>query len=244
LRVDERTVRLGNSVILYDASRVSHMREEWFTPQHWAGAATAPGYAGGRGDTLFIDAIGEQWVLRHYHRGGFVGRWLDDAYPWLGADRVRSHCEWRLLARLSAMGLPVPAPLAARYVRRGLVYTADLITVRLPDVVPLSTRLAAGPLEPDGWQRVGELVGLFHRHRVRHADLTAHNIQIDGHGRLFLLDFDRGRIMPRLGRWTDGNLARLKRSLTKIATESDGEIGFDASSWAGVILGYRESMAA
>ena len=126
--------------------------------------------------------------------------------------------------------------MAARYVRRGLLYRADLITVRIPDVVPLSTRLARGCAGDAVWRRVGECVGRFHAARVFHADLTAHNLQINGSDEIFLLDFDRGRIMPGAGAWQRRNLERLHRSLTKIS--SDGGIRFGEAEWSAVLEGY------
>ncbi len=233
----ERVERIGESVILYDGSLVNHMREAWFDPVAWPGAPVAPGYSGGRGATLFIDCEGQRWVLRHYHRGGTVARFARDGFLWLGANHTRSFTEWRLLARIQAAGLPAPRPVAARYVRRGLRYRADLITVRIPDVVPFSTRLAAGALSPAVWQRVGECVGRFHAVGVFHADLTAHNLQIDSRDQVFLLDFDRGRIMPGGGSWQRRNLNRLHRSLTKIS--SAGTCDFGAADWAALLDGYR-----
>ena len=48
------------------------------------------------------------------------------------------------------MGLPVPRPLAARCVRHGLQYTADLITCRIMDAETLADVQAA-----EGWTRPG-----------------------------------------------------------------------------------------
>ena len=233
----ERIERIGESVILYDGSLINHMREAWFEPATWSGAPSAPGYSGGRGATLFITCEGQDWVLRHYHRGGTMARIASDGFAWLGQDRSRSFAEWRLLARIRAAGLPAPRPVAARYVRHGLLYRADLITVRIPDVVPLSTRLARGALPEAIWRRVGACIGRFHGANVFHADLTAHNLQIDGRDQIFLLDFDRGRIMPGPGAWQQRNLQRLHRSLTKIS--GTGGISFGATEWSAVIDGYH-----
>ena len=233
----ERVERIGDSVILYDASLVNHMHEAWFDPAHWAGAPRAPGYAGGRGATLFIQCEGQDWVLRHYYRGGKVARIARDGFLWLGEARTRCFAEWRLLAWLQAAGLPAPRPVAARYRRRGLVYRADLITVRIPDVVPLSTRMARGMVAPAIWRRVGECVGRFHAAGVFHADLTAHNLQINGNDEIFLLDFDRGRIMGGDGAWQRRNLERLARSFNKVA--SGAATGFGVADWAAILEGYR-----
>jgi 3-deoxy-D-manno-octulosonic acid kinase len=125
---------------------------------------------------------------------------------------------------------------AARYVRSGLVYRADLITVRIPDVVPLSTRMAAGPLDAALWSRIGACIGRFHAAGVYHADLTAHNLQVDGRDQVFLLDFDRGRVMPGPGPWRQRNLDRLHRSFTKIT--ADGTAAFGPAEWSGLLDGY------
>ena len=231
-----------NSVILYDASLLDHVPAGLFDPGHWADAPVAPGYSGGRGSTLFIRHEGHDWVLRHYHRGGFMSRWLTDQFVWTGAERTRAFREWSLLARLTELGLPSPRPVACRTVRHGLIYSADLVTVRIPDVTPLSTRLAVQGLSPAGWYAVGEMVARFHRQRVFHADLTAHNIQIDSDDRLFLLDFDRGRIMPGAGAWMQRNLDRLQRSLNKISRQDD--TGFNDAAWQRLLEGYRSAVSA
>lgn len=232
----ERVERIGESVILYDGSLANHMREAWFDPATWPDAPRAPGYAGGRGATLFIRCEAQDWVLRHYHRGGRIARIAGDSFFWTGEQRVRSFLEWRLLARLQDAGLPAPRPVAARYRRSGIRYRADIITVRLPGVVPLSTRMAAGPLPAAVWRRVGECIGRFHAAGVFHADLTAHNLQIDTADGIFLLDFDRGRIMPGPGAWQRRNLERLHRSFTKITAGGTG--GFSTAAWDDLLAGY------
>lgn len=231
-----RIARDGDSVILYDAALGNQPVSTWFEPQTWPEAPTAPGYSGGRGRTLFIEIDDRPCVLRHYCRGGLIGRLLSDQFPWLGGERTRAFREWRLLDRLQSLRLPAPAPLACRYVRRGLLYTADLITLRIPDVEPFSRRLARGPAAPSLWRAVGECVGRFHVAGIYHADLTAHNLQVDPAGRVFLLDFDRGSERPRSGGWQRRNLGRLQRSLRKIRRE-DGA-AFSAADWQQLLESY------
>jgi 3-deoxy-D-manno-octulosonic acid kinase len=237
LTVTRRVGTIDHSRIVYDPSLVDNFEEIEFDQDAWSDAPVAPGYSGGRGKTLFIGDEQNPWVLRHYYRGGFTGTWLNDAFVWIGEARTRPFIEWLLLERLVELGLPVPRPVAGRYVRRGWLYTADLITVLIPDVVPLSTRWAAGPLDAELWRRVGRLVARFHVANVYHADLTAHNIQIDSQDELFLLDFDRGRIMSRRGSWSERNLNRLHRSLTKIS--GDGSLDFSDEEWGWLLSGYR-----
>jgi len=224
-------------MIVYDQTLVSHIREALFEPASWPDAKVVPGTAGGRGKTLVINVDQEQWVLRHYYRGGMAGRLLSDQYLWLGSRRTRSFSEWLLLERLSEMGLPVPRPVAGRFIRQGPIYTADLITVRIPGVVPLSTRLSSGSISSDAWREIGRMIGRFHAADIFHADLNAHNVQIDDQERCFLLDFDRGRIRSARGTWTTKNLLRLHRSLTKISRDS--AIEFSGHEWDCLLDGYR-----
>src|SRR5690606_15004626 len=128
-----------------------------------------------------------------------------DGFLWPGESHTRCFREWRLLRHMMMLGLPVPRPVAARYHRRGIIYTQDLITVRIPDVEPLSTRLARKKAERETWTAVGACVARFHAAGVWHADLTAHNLQIDTGDRIFLLDFDRGRLRAEGGRWRRQN---------------------------------------
>lgn len=233
----ERIGRSGESVILYDASLTDQPPPGWFDPDHWRGAATAA--AAGRGGTHFIRNGDRDWVLRHYRRGGAVARIADDEFFWAGEARVRAFAEWRLLDRMRRCGLPVPRPVAARYVHQGLIYRADLITERLPDVQALSTRLPAGQGDEGLWRRVGACIARFHRAGFCHADLNVHNIQVGADGSVFLLDFDRGRHMRRAGRWQEANLQRLHRSLHKISR--DGRTAFPGGAWAALLAGYREA---
>jgi 3-deoxy-D-manno-octulosonic acid kinase len=179
-----------------------------------------------------------EFVLRHYVRGGLIGRVNHDHYLWLGEARNRAFAEWRLLSRLTAMGLPVPQPAAARYRRSGACYTADLLTVRVPGIAPLSARILQHPAGTRFWRGIGRGIRAFHDAGVCHADLNAYNVQVDAEGKLFLLDFDRGRILPA-GPWQQGNLARLRRSLVKVK-RLEPAVHFTPEDWEHLLQGYSD----
>lgn len=233
-------VEAGGSVILYDDARVSHINPELFEAEFWGDTETAPGYSGGRGTTRFITHEGNDWVLRHYHRGGLVGNFLRDQFLWLGEAKTRPVAEWDLLWAIQQDQLPAPAPVAARYVRQGFWYTADLITVRLPNVVPFSTRLAEVGADENVWRSVGVCIGRFHAAGYFHADLSTHNLQIGADDTIYLLDFDRGA-HRQPGNWQQQNLERLHRSCLKISRDST--IRFHADDWQALLGGYREVTA-
>ncbi|MDP7418970.1 MAG: 3-deoxy-D-manno-octulosonic acid kinase [Gammaproteobacteria bacterium] len=227
----------GQSLIVYDDALISHIDASLFDPARWSGAVSADGLGSGRGKVLFIEHQDQQWVLRHYCRGG-LARWLSfEKFLWTGLRRARPFAEWSLLEDMYRSALPVPQPVAARVVRLGAVYAADLITVRIPDVTTLSERLSRAPLTAETWRSVGHTIARFHAAGIYHADLNAHNIQIDSQNRLYLLDFDRGRVKAVSGVWMRRNLDRLHRSLTKLFSEA--AIRFSDADWANLLDGYK-----
>jgi 3-deoxy-D-manno-octulosonic acid kinase len=202
--------------IIYSPTLVSDPGPELFEPAYWAQQSGVTETLGGRGSVLFIRDGDRQWVLRHYRRGGLIGKVLTDQYLWLGADATRCFCEWRLLAHMQALGLPVPAPVAARHVRSGLIYRADLLTATIPHTQTLAQRLGPALLDTALWQRLGITLARFHAIGVHHADLNAHNILFDQHDQVHVLDFDRGQLREVQPGWINAVLERLLRSLTKL----------------------------
>lgn len=211
--------------------------EALFDPQFWAARGELAAASGGRGSAWFVGSAAHPWVLRHYRRGGFIARISQDRYWWSGEDRVRSFAEWRLLQYLSQRGLNVPKPVAAFYRRERWTYHCDLITERISQAQPLSAALGAGALSESVWRAVGAAVARLHRHGVDHADLNAHNVLLDVAGKVSVIDFDRGQLRAP-GAWTAGNLARLKRSLQKIAAAIPAD-RFTPASWQELLAGYR-----
>lgn len=226
----------ATSIIVYDDRLIDQIDADMFGAGFWPRAETVPGYSGGRGATLFVEYEQQMWVLKHYHRGGMVGRWLDDGFLWLGQDNTRSVMEYDLLREMVTDGLPVPIPVAAHVKRDGPRYTADLITLRIPDVTPFSARLALGPAAPSVWESVGRCIAEFHRRGYYHADLSTHNLQINPQDQIYLLDWDRGRNLAP-GSWRKKNLERLKRSCIKIS--GDGNAAFGTDDWEALLRGYR-----
>jgi 3-deoxy-D-manno-octulosonic acid kinase len=237
---EEALARIAGGAMLYDASRLGQPDAAVFEPGHWQSRGMLESARGGRGTVAFVRAPGgERWVLRHYRRGGLIARLSHDLYAWTGADRTRSFREWRLLQRLCRWELPVPAPVAARYVRTGPFYRADLITAELPVRRTLAGALQEGPLPADQWLAVGRCVGRFHARGVEHADLNAHNVLLGGGEHVYVLDFDRGRVRRR-GAWEQQVLARLERSLRKVTTGLPQD-RFGVEQWRALLAGTEET---
>ena len=230
-----------NGAILYDRQVMREISEERFAASGWLHAEPVSGAlrAAGRGNTMFVGNVPRQFVLRHYMRGGLIGKVVRDSYVWSGEDESRPFAEWRMLAKMADSGLRVPRPAAARYRRRGPLYTADIITVRIPNVVSLSGYIKDKPLAPEFWQSLGAAVQDFHDKGVCHADMNAYNLQIDNDGDLWMLDFDRGRLLPP-GPWQQKTLSRLHRSLHKVVS-LDPKLHFRRQNWEQFLEGYFDA---
>jgi len=229
---------LAGGAMLYDASRVSNLSAEWFTPKYWQALGALEGSAAGRGAAYYLGPEGKRYVLRHYRRGGLVGRISADRYAWTGEDSTRPFAEWQMIYSLHRAGLPVPAPIAARYRRTGPIYSGDIITERLATVGSLSECLRTGALSILTWISIGRCIRRFHDLGVCHADLNAHNILLSEDD-VYLIDFDRARLRGA-GLWRDANLVRLRRSLEKVTWGLPPE-RFGEADWHGLLDGYRQS---
>jgi len=239
--IHETREETPDGVLLFDASIIPQASAQSFSAAGWKSVRPVEDvlHSGGRGNTLILGDGHDEYVLRHFRRGGLVGRFIRDRYLWLGEDRTRSFAEWRVLQKLANLGMRVPRPAVARYCRRGPFYTADIITVRVPGIRSLSARLAEGAGGGALWRHIGEALCRFHDAGVNHADLNAHNVQIDEAGRMWLLDFDKARIMPAAA-WRQKNLARLHRSLRKIRG-LDQRVRYSERDWGQLLAGYFQA---
>jgi 3-deoxy-D-manno-octulosonic acid kinase len=217
---------IDRGAILFDPRRVAVPGEQLFDPAHWHAQGALTQLPGGRGSIQFIDNDEHRWVMRRYLRGGMAALIARDSYLYSGEERTRAFRELRLLAALRERELPVPAPIAARYVRDFLTYRAELITERLPGARSLSEVVAQGGMDDARWAAIGRCIRHFHDAGVQHADLNAHNIMLGEHREVWVLDFDRGRLRQP-GSWSRRVLDRLARSLEKVsAGATEWQAGF------------------
>ena len=238
IKINPRIMTLGRYHVLSDAEVAADLTEELFQPGKLEEMGLISAQAQGRGEAWFISYRGRDWVLRHFRRGGLIGRFINDHYLGWNLERTRAWAEWRLLAELCSRGLPVPRPVAAA-VTRGLgLYRADLLTELIPDSQSLADLLTKDLQDENFWREVGACLRRFHDQGVYHADLNARNILINGNLKIFLIDFDRGSLRIS-GVWTQNNLQRLKRSLFKIKGASDN-FHFDETEWKLLLDGYNQ----
>lgn len=221
------TIQQKNSLILYDADSFwgipeSHQAQPaLFTATYWQKLGRITGEAPGRGNSLFVQPEPDscqEWVIRHYLRGGLIARLSRNQYLWMGRERTRAFAEMRLNAHLFESGLPVPRPIAAWVCRYGLTYEAVLITQRIPGARALADYLNDPQISKGDLSSllisVGRMIRRFHDHCLDHVDLNARNILIDPQHKPWLIDLDRCRLR-RPGVWQKANLDRIESSIRK-----------------------------
>lgn len=204
----------GQGAIVFDPARLRQAEPELFSPAGYEPTAEPVHARGGRGAAWFVLVHGIPAVLRHYRRGGWMARLSPDAYVWQGEMKVRSVAEFGLMQGLCAQGLPVPAPIAACYHRRGPFYRAAILVQRVAGAGSFAAAVAAN-VDAAPWKEVGIAIARCHAHGAHHADLNANNVLLDRQGRAWLIDWDKGRLESGPGAWCHQVLARLHRSLRK-----------------------------
>jgi len=224
--------RLGERTILYDAALIENPDESLFHPKNTS--ATAPG----RGEAVFYQHGDLQLVLKHYHRGGMVASIMGDRYLGYIPEKTRSFREWVLLKTLQRFELPAPVPVLASFNKTSLFsYRADLITVAIPNSMPLADFLFTYPLPDERWRLLGQVLARFHAKSVYHADLNARNILLDAK-QFYLIDFDKGRVRVMSEGWKQLNLVRLQRSLLKFKAAYP-DMHYTQENWQQLLKGYH-----
>lgn len=225
--------------ILYDSLQIPQISTDWFNLNYWENNQAILGGAPGRGTSLFINTPAGEAVWRHYHRGGIPGRFIKDSYIWLGLENTRAWQEFKLTAQLLTLGLPVPTPLAACIKRKGLFYSADLITLRIPNAQPLVDFLTTNDQQALSQllEKVGQTVAAFHAAGLNHVDLNPRNILVDSKlNQAWLIDFDRCKLTKPNTKLAASNIQRLTRAFFKLNPSL-------ASSWlASFMAGYSNKL--
>lgn len=227
----------ANAVLWHDPAFFPQFEPAYFEAQYWQQHNQVTGHSTGRNTVWFIQQQDNHAVLRHYYRGGLVGKLNKDTF-WPEAVPVsRAMAEFRLLSQMRHWGLPVPRPCAARYQKRSFGYSADILIERINGATDLAQLLKQQALTPEQWQQVGALIARFHQYGVFHSDLNCHNILLDSDGKLWLIDFDKCAIR-QAGDWQQQNLQRLHRSLEKELRLHPG-FHWQNEYWQRVLLGYN-----
>jgi 3-deoxy-D-manno-octulosonic-acid transferase len=224
----------------------------WLDPQTWRDLQALTGEARGRSTVWFVrePSTGAELVLRHYHRGGLMGRLMGDRFWQHAGAHSRATDEYALLARMRATGLAVPRPVAARVRRSGVFERCDILVERVEGAQDWVQILQAQPIEMTQWQAMGVAIAALHEAGVYHSDLNAHNLLSDAQGKAWIIDFDKcglRRVLLTQGDdndWREANLKRLKRSLDKearLCREAGRAWHGDEAGWQALVQAYRKA---
>jgi len=241
-------------LILPDSSELSNqIQTNWFEPGYWRQQSKISGESKGRHTTWFIKSgitsysQNQQWVLRHYYRGGLVAKFITDRFLFTGIKNTRAYREALLLKTMKSLDLPVPSVIGAQVFRKGLFYSADLLMEKLA-ASDLVTLIKTKQLSKRSWNKVGEVIGQFHTNGIYHADLNSHNIMIQEEAEntnVWLIDFDkckqRKSKKSAKNSWQSKNMDRLYRSLMK-EKNIFPTINFDQNNWLELVRGYNSEM--
>jgi 3-deoxy-D-manno-octulosonic acid kinase len=180
-------------------------------------------------------------VLRHYRRGGLIGKVLSDQYIYTGIEKSRVWQEFKLLQHMKNMDLNCPTPIAAMLKKTGLYYQADIISKKISNAKDLHHILLANGLTADVWKKIGQTIAKFHNHQIYHHDLNIHNIMLDIENEVWLIDFDKCGIRQG-SNWKNSNMVRLKRSFEK--EKRLRNIYWQLADWQILISAYNEAAMA
>lgn len=155
-------------------------------------------------------------VVKHYRRGGLIGRLLQDRYLYSARHRCRKELE--VLARVRRLGVGAARPLACAFTT-GIVYRCWLVTAEIPAAVTLAALSQTHPTAAIGCTRqAAAQIRLLIQHRILHVDLHPGNVLVDAEGRVYLIDFDRAR---RYRRGAASLCRRLKRRWQRAVAKHD-----------------------
>ncbi|MEO9683620.1 MAG: 3-deoxy-D-manno-octulosonic acid kinase [Tateyamaria sp.] len=229
------------TIIRFDATVLPTMEPHLFDAQWLRANGFWQGSTQGRSQAHFFRYADHDMVLRHFHRGGLIGRVNRDLYLRVKATNSRALREFDLLCDMHSEGLPVPLPVAARYVPFGPGYRADIITQRIPNALPLQEVLGDRALSAQLWNAIGANVRNLHDHGVYHSDLNCRNILMDTSDQVWFIDFDKCE-KREPGTWAQANLDRLLRSLRKTAA-GPLAMHWRETDWADFLAGYDSGYA-
>ncbi|KZN59018.1 3-deoxy-D-manno-octulosonic acid kinase [Pseudoalteromonas luteoviolacea] len=234
--------KTNNQYLLLPEHSTLNIHSEWFKVQYWRDQNAILTSKQGRAAAWFINYHKDKIaVLKHYWRGGLIGKLLSDQYLYTGLENTRVYQEFLLLSELHALHLPVPTPIAAHVEVKLGIYRADIITEAVRGAQSLCELLQQQPPSEHVLISVGRTIAQFHREGVYHDDLNINNILFDQTGQVYLIDFDKGAIRAQDKQWQQANIDRLKRSFKKEAGKWPTFFFTDAD-WQTLIKAYQTAL--
>ncbi|GAL14664.1 3-deoxy-D-manno-octulosonic acid kinase [Vibrio astriarenae] len=184
------------------------------------------------------------WSTRGVRNSPLLSRrnaWQFRARPlslhWL--NNTRSYAELTILRDLKNSGVNVPAAIAAKMVRYGCIYQAEIITEKISCSIALVDLLVDQTLSAQIYYQIGAEIKKMHDAGVNHTDLNCHNILLQKRQTVWIIDFDKC-YTQKGDKWKASNLDRLRRSFSKERVKR--KIKFDDNDWESLIEAMKPSI--
>ena len=204
-----------HGAIVFDIGLWRQADSAFFDSAHYGDQANSVSGKGGRGAAWFVTGDFGDALLRHYRRGGWAAKISDARYLWRDESGTRSIHELHFMQALREKSLPVPKPIAAMYLKKGLFYRAAILIVRIPNVRSF-LECVHQQTESAPWVTLGKTIAAFHKVGAQHADLNAQNILLDSDQKIWIIDWDKAKFQTGVdSKWHSDVLNRLQRSLLK-----------------------------
>ena len=230
-----KIIRNKNSFVLLNED-LSNISDGIFTYFENSQEITSTRKKAGRGTVTFFRDDQLNLVHKAYRRGGLIRKLISNFYLWTGLTRTRAYIEFVGLKTMLELGLSVPKPVAARIVRQGIFYKAELITQEIEDATTFGKNLAVNNLSTELLEGLGRTIKSFHRKGFMHPDLNVENILIDSSKQIFFLDFDQARPLKPKKIQDSSDVERFKRSIKKFCLKSGRD--FPKVEWETILKSY------
>jgi 3-deoxy-D-manno-octulosonic acid kinase len=210
---ETKKIKLTRDIFLVNNDYCPEFEPNMFDSYYWANKNLIFGTAKGRGVTYFVGNK-RKYVLRHYMRGGFIANFSKDSFFYQGKKSARSLQEFLVLELLRSRGMNVPVPVAARTHRSGIWWAKyDILVSYIENSSNLVNILKQRTLSSNEIAEIAKSVIQLAENGVYHSDLNIHNLLIDDQGRIWIIDFDKSKLIPN--GCVERMLERLQRSFAK-----------------------------
>lgn len=148
---------------------------------------------GGRSSVVVDDISGfGSVVIKYYRRGGLVRYLIKQNY--LKCGKTRGQREYELLQKVRSFGISAPEPIVFAY--RGLLfYKGWLVTREIKGHQTLAELSFSNENRTRKiMKEVTRQISILIKNNILHVDLHPGNVIVDNQDRVYIIDFDKGRL--------------------------------------------------
>lgn len=233
-----QTIKISPNMTLLQSDQALPVTTSWFDPKFWQSQNALAATGLGRGAVWFINSTFGHFVIRRYRRGGLMAKINKQHFLFTGIEQTRPWKELDLLEKMYTLNLPVPRPIGGLITFNRGFYQAKLLTETIYGANDVFDIVKNNNRHPVNWTEIGQVIKDFHNHGVYHSDLNCHNIMIDSHDKIWVIDFDKCEFKPPHPVWQQSNIDRLKRSLDK-ETQKHSTFNVSNKQWQAFLEGYN-----